>query len=92
VLLQQRAGRHNVVAMASNALDLATLLRWPTARWTSQRVAAMSGSTLGLEALLRCPTALQLRPTLRCSVFVLFFLFFTRQLEERKRMGEREKF
>jgi len=99
-LLQQRAGRRNVVVMASNALDLAALLRWPTARWTSQRVVAMSGSALGLgallrcptarwtsqrvatmsgnalglRALLRCPTALQLRPTLRCNVFV--FVFF----------------
>jgi hypothetical protein len=36
-LLQQRAGPRNVAAMASNALDLATLLRWPTTRWTSQR-------------------------------------------------------
>jgi hypothetical protein len=34
--------------------------------------------------------ALQLRPTLRYNVFV--FVFFTQQLEERKRMGEREKF
>jgi hypothetical protein len=62
-LLQQRAGCRNVAAMASNALDLAALLRWLTARWTSQRVAAMSGSALGFGALLRCPTALQLRPT-----------------------------
>jgi len=31
-LLQQSAGRRNVAAMASNALDLATLLRWPTTR------------------------------------------------------------
>jgi hypothetical protein len=77
--------------MASNALDLAALLRWSTAHWTSQRVAAMSGNALGLGALLRCPTTLQLRPTLRCSVFVFVF-FFTRQPEERKRMGEREKF
>ncbi len=99
-LLQQRAGRRNIVVMASNALDLAALLRWPTARWTSQRVAAMSGSALGLgallrcptarwtsqrvatmsgnalglRALLRCPTALQLRPTLRCNVFVFVFV------------------
>jgi hypothetical protein len=68
--------------MASNALDFAALLRWPTVRWTSQRVAAMSGNALGLGALLRCPTTLQLRPTLRCSVFVfvfVFFFFFTRQ-------------
>jgi hypothetical protein len=80
--------------MASNVLDLTALLRWPTARWTSQRVAAMSGSALGLGALLRCPIALQLRPTLHYIVFVFvcFFFFFTRQLEERKRMGEREKF
>jgi hypothetical protein len=92
VLLQQRAGRHNVVAMASNALDLATLLRWPTARWTSQRVAAMSGSTLGLEALLRCPTALQLRPTLRCSVFVLFFYFLPDNLKREKEWEKERSF
>jgi hypothetical protein len=61
----------------SNALDVATLLRWPATRWTLRCVAAMSGSALGLGALLRCLTALQLRPTLRCSVFVfVFFLFY----------------
>jgi hypothetical protein len=36
-LLQQRAGRRNVAAMANNVLDVATLLRWPAKRWTSQR-------------------------------------------------------
>jgi hypothetical protein len=87
-LLQQRARCRNVAAMASNALDLAALLRWSVARWTSRCVAAMSGSALGLGALLRCPTALQLWPTLRCSVFV----FFTRQLEERKRMEKERSF
>ncbi len=45
-LLQQRAGCRNVAAMASNTLDLTALLRWPTARWTSQRVAAMSDSAI----------------------------------------------
>jgi hypothetical protein len=38
--------------MASNALDLTALLRWPAARWTSRCVAAMSGSALGLGTLL----------------------------------------
>jgi hypothetical protein len=57
----------------SNALDVATLLRWPIARWTLQHVAAMSDSALGLGALLRCPTTLQLRPTLHCNVFFFFF-------------------
>ncbi len=85
---QQRAGRRNVATMASKALDLAALLRWPVARWTSRCVAAMSGNALGLETLLRCPTTLQLWPTLRCSVFV----FFTRQLEERKRMEKERSF
>jgi hypothetical protein len=37
-------------------------------------------------------SALQLRPTLRYSVFVFFVFFYTQQLEERKRMGERKKF
>jgi SNF family Na+-dependent transporter len=50
----------------------------------------MSGSALGLGALLRCPTVLQLRPT--AFLFFYFLFFYTRQLEERKRMGEREKF
>jgi hypothetical protein len=49
----------------------------------------MSGSALGLGVLLRCPTALQLRPTLRCNVFVFFL---TRQLEERKRMEKERSF
>jgi len=52
----------------SNALDVATLLRWRIARWTSQHVATMSGSALGLGVLLRCPTALQQR-------FCFFFFF-----------------
>ncbi len=78
--------------MASNVLDLAALLRWPAARWTSRCVATMFGSALGLRVLLRCPTTLQLRPTLRCSVFVLFFFFFTRQLEERKGMEKERSF
>jgi hypothetical protein len=39
--------------MASNALNVATLLRWPATRWTSQRagprnVATMAGSALNL--------------------------------------------
>jgi hypothetical protein len=67
---QQRAGCRNVAAMASNALDVATLLRWRIVRWTSQRVAAMSGSALGLGVLLRCPTALQQR-------FCFFFFYPT---------------
>ncbi|CAM6012940.1 unnamed protein product [Sphagnum balticum] len=57
-LLQQRAGRHNVAAMASNALDFAALLRWLAVRWTLRRVITMSSSVLGLGALLRCPTLL----------------------------------
>jgi len=71
----------------SNALDVATLLQWPIARWTSQRVAAMSYNALGLGALLRCPTALQLRPTLRCSVFV----FFLPNNLKRKKEWEKER-
>ncbi len=47
-LLQQRAGCCNVAAMASNVLDLAALLRWPTVRWTSQRVTTMADSALDL--------------------------------------------
>jgi hypothetical protein len=56
--------------MCDSALGLGALLRWPTARWASQRVAAMSGSALGLGALLQCSIALQLRPT----TFLFFFL------------------
>ncbi len=85
-LLQQRAGRRNVAAMASNALDVTTLLRWPAMRWTSRCVAAMSGSALGLGALLQCSTALQLRPTL------FFFFFFYPTTWREKKNGEREKF
>jgi len=57
----------------SNTLDVTTLLRWSATCWTSQHVVAMSGSALGLGALLQCPITLQLRPTLRCNIFVFFF-------------------
>jgi hypothetical protein len=77
--------------MASNALGFATLLRWPTACWTSQHVAAMSGNALGLRALLRCPTTLQLRPTLRCSVFVFVFVFFLPDNLKREKEWEKER-
>jgi hypothetical protein len=87
----------------SNALDIATLLRWQT----SQRVAAMSDSALDLTAcyynvrqrvgprsvLLRCSAtrwASERCYDVRQRFF--FFFFFTRQLEERERMGERKKF
>jgi hypothetical protein len=74
----------------SNVLDVATLLRWPATRWTSQRycdgrqragprnVVAMSDSTT--------------TPANAALQRFCFCFFFTRQLEERKRMGEREKF
>jgi hypothetical protein len=76
--------------MASNALDLATLLQWPTVRWTSRCVTAMSGSALGLGALLRCPTALQLWPTLRYSVFVFYFYFLPDNLKREKEWRKKE--
>jgi hypothetical protein len=63
--LQPRAGRRNVAAMASNALDLA--------------------------ALLRCLTALQLRTTLRCSVFVFVFVFFLPDNLKREKEWEKER-
>ncbi len=80
----------------SNALDLATLLQWPITRrcydnasdlatllrWPATR--RCYGNTLDLAAVLRCPAA-------RYN-FGQCFCFYTRQLEERKGMGEREKF
>jgi hypothetical protein len=57
---------------------LAMLLRWPTTRWTSQRC---------------CDVRQRFNFGKRCSAAFLFiFFFFTRQLEERKKMGERKKF
>jgi hypothetical protein len=55
----------------------APLLRWLATAGPHSAV-AMVGSTL------------QPWPMLHCSI--LFFLFFTRQLQEKKRMGERKKF
>jgi hypothetical protein len=57
-----------------------------------QRVGPRSGATmadnaLDLAAVLRCPAA-----RYNSSVFVFVCFFYTQQLEERKRMGEREKF
>jgi hypothetical protein len=76
--------------MASNALDLATLLRWPATRWTSQRYCdgrqrAGPRNVVAMSDITTTPanTALQR---------FCFCFFFTRQLEERKKMGEREKF
>ncbi len=79
VLLRQRVGPCNVVAMAGNALDLAAVLRWPTTHWTSQRC---------------CDVRQRATTPANSGQRFCFFLFFiyTRQLQERKRMGEREKF
>jgi hypothetical protein len=68
---------HNVAtALAGNALQLATLLR--------QRAGLRNAAVM-------FDNALQFWPMLRCNVF-FFFKFFIRQLEEKKKMGEREKF
>jgi len=89
--------------MAENGLDLATLLRWLTRGWTSQRycdgrqeagprnAAAMADKRLDLAAVLRWP-ATRCSPGQHYAASFLFFFFFTRQLQEKKRMGEREKF
>jgi hypothetical protein len=62
--------------MARPATGCSSLLwQWPTAL----QLAAMADN------------ALQPWPMLRCSVFVLFFIFFTRQLQERKRERQKEK-
>jgi hypothetical protein len=66
--------------MAGNALDLAAVLRWPTTHWTSQQCC---------DVWQRATTPAN--AALQSFCFFLFF-FYTRQLEERKRMGEREKF
>jgi len=52
----------------------------------------MFGSALGLGALLRQRYNFGQRCAAAFLFFFLFFFVFTRQLEERKRMGEREKF
>jgi hypothetical protein len=102
---QQRAGRCNVAAMASNTLDVATLLRWPAMHWTSQRCCD-GGQRVGPRSvLLRCPAARwaserycdvrqRYNSGQRCvAMFLFFFFFFTRQLEVfKKKNGEREKF
>jgi hypothetical protein len=53
----------------------------------------MADNTLDLAAVLQCPAACY-NSGQRCAAAFLFMFFFlyTRQLEERKRMGEREKF
>jgi hypothetical protein len=76
--------------MASNAV----LLRQ---RVGPCNVAAMAGNALDLAAVLRWSTThwtsqrwCDVRQ--RATTPAFFFFFNTRQLEERKRMGEREKF
>ncbi len=58
-------------------------------------VAAMAGSAAAHGVVAMVGSALQPWPTLRCNVekqnFCFVFLFFTRELHERKREGEREK-
>jgi hypothetical protein len=64
-------------------------------------VAAMAGNALDLAAVLRWPTThwtsqrccdVRQRATTPAKFQRFCFFFYTRQLEERKRMGEREKF
>jgi hypothetical protein len=88
----------------SNALDVATLLRWLATRWISQRCCDGQQRARPRSVLLRCPAARWASE--RCcdvrqrynsgqrytTTFLFLFFFFTRQLEERKKMGEREKF
>jgi hypothetical protein len=90
---QQRVGPCGVAAMADSALDLAAcyydgrqrvgprnvLLRCPAARWASERCYDV-----------RQRYNFGQRST--AAFLFFFFFFFARQLEERKRMGERKKF
>ncbi len=55
-----------------NALDLATLLRWPATRWTSQRCCDGRQRTRPHSGAAMSSSALQSRPTLSCKVFVFF--------------------
>jgi hypothetical protein len=75
-----------------------------TTRWTSQRCydgrqrveprsgATMVGNVLDLTTLLRWPTMRYKSGQRYAATFLRFCFFFTQQLEEIKRMGEREKF
>jgi hypothetical protein len=76
----------------SNALDLVALLRWPATRCCYDNV-------LDLATLLRWPATrwtsqrcCDVRQRAKTPAFLFLFFFYTRQLEERKKMGEREKF
>jgi hypothetical protein len=81
----------------NNALDVATLLRWLATRWTSRHCCDGRQRARPRSVLLRCPAA-RWASERCCDVRQRYnsgqqrFCFFTRQLEERKKMGEREKF
>ncbi len=79
-LLQQRAGRRNVAAMADSTLDLAACCCNVLQRAGPRSIVAMSDSTT-------TPANAALQRFCFCFCF-----FFTQQLEKKKRMGEREKF
>jgi len=87
---RQGAEPHNAAMMARNGLGLVVLLRWPE-RARPCSATMMAGNGLDLTVLLRWPAA-RCSPGQHCAAMFLFFLFFTRQLQERKRMGERKKF
>jgi hypothetical protein len=52
----------------------------------------MADNALDLVAVLRCAAARYNFSQHYAAVFLFFCFFYTRQLEKRKRMGEREKF
>jgi hypothetical protein len=102
-LLQQRAGRRNVAAMASNALDVATLLRWLATCWTSQRCCDGRQRAGPRGVLLRCSAArwasecccdVQQRYNSgqRCAAVFLFcfFFFLPDNLKREKEWRKRE--
>jgi hypothetical protein len=87
----------------SNALDVATLLRWPVAHWTSQRYCDGQQRAGPRSVLLRCPAARwalerccdvrqRYNSGQRCAAVFLFcfFFFLTDNLKREKEWRKKE--
>jgi len=84
---QQRVAAH-CYGQAGNALQLAATTRLVTQRY-GEADNVLQLATVAMASNTTTYGTVATMATTRCSVF---FFFFTRQLQKKKKMGEREKF